>query len=291
MEKKIISVVGPTCVGKTKFAINLAKKYKTEIISFDSRQFYKELKIGSCMPLESEMKEIKHHFINNKSIKENYNAGSFAKEAQMKIKTLFKNYSVIILVGGSGLYEKAITEGLDEIPKISLEIRKKINNAYYQFGLKFLQEELKKKDEKYFLKVDINNPHRLIRALEIIEVTGKSILYYQNKKKKKLFKTQRIGLYLPREEHYNQINQRVDTMIKNGFIDEVKKLINYKNYSVLKTVGYSEIFNYLDNNNYNSLDFYIEQIKKNTKKYAKKQITWFKKNTKTIWVNPNYYTF
>lgn len=187
MKKQIISIVGPTCVGKTIFAIQLAKKYNTEIISFDSRQFYKELQIGSAMPLQSEMRGIKHHFICNKSIQEDYNVEKFSKEALITIKKLFQYHSIIILVGGSGLYEKSITEGLNKFPDIPLEIRKKINNSYNQFGLKFLQEELKKKDKEYFLKIDTNNPHRLIRGLEIVEFTGKSILFYQNQKKKKIF--------------------------------------------------------------------------------------------------------
>lgn len=286
INKKIISVIGPTCVGKTTFAIKLAKIYQTEIISFDSRQFYKELRIGSAMPLKSEMQNVKHHFIGNKSIHQDYNLIKFTKEALTKIKELFKYHSVIILVGGSGLYEQSITEGLNEFPKIPIQIRKQINNNYYQFGLKFLQEELKKKDKEYFLKIDINNPHRLIRGLEIIEFTGKSILFFQKPKKKFFFQLERIGLTLPKEEHYNNINKRVDQMIKNGLIEETKNLIPYKHYNVLKTVGYSELFDYFENQH--SLDFYIQKIKISTKKYAKKQITWFKKKN-TTWINPKDY--
>lgn len=280
INKKIISIVGPTCVGKTNFAIKLAKIYQTEIISFDSRQFYKELKIGSSMPSKYEMKNVIHHFIGNKSIHENYNLIKFTKEALRKIKQLFKYYSIIILVGGSGLYEKSITEGLHKFPTIPAGIRNKINYYYHQFGLQFLQQELKKKDKEYFSKIDINNPQRLIRGLEIIEFTGKSILFFQNQKKHNMFfSVERIGLYLPKEKHHNKINHRVDEMIKNGLIQETKNLIAYKHYNVLKTVGYSEIFDYFDHQH--SLDIYIEKIKTNTKKYAKKQMTWFKK-TKNI---------
>lgn len=282
----IISILGPTTSGKTKFAVNLAKKISTEIISFDSRQFYKELKIGTNIPSKIEMDGIKHHFIGNKSIIDNYNVFDFAKEALNTIHQLLKKYKTIILVGGSGLYEKAIIEGLHEIPKIPLNIRIKIIEDYKNLGLVFLQKELKQKDYEYFKKIDIKNPVRLIRGLEVIKFTGKSILFFQKKSKnKRKFKVKKIGLEVAKEIFYNKITQRVDNMIEKGLIEEVNSLRNYQNFNALKTIGYTELFKYF--NNKISLDTAISDIKKNTKKYAKRQLTWFKKDKNIEWINFN----
>lgn len=285
LSKKLISVVGATASGKTRFAVKLAKKFQTEIISCDSRQFYKELKIGSAIPSESEMEGVKHHFIAHKSITEIYNVVDFEKEALEKIEKLFHKYSHLILVGGSGLYEKAITQGLNKIIEIPPKIREEINKNYQMFGLKFLQQELQKKDKKYFENIDINNPHRLIRGLEVIQYTGKSILFFQNQiKKKRFFHVQKIGLEQSREYLYKKINQRVDLMITNGLIEEAKLLIPYKNHNALKTVGYTELFHFFEEKL--PLEFFIQEIKKNSRRYAKRQLTWFKKDKSIRWINP-----
>ena len=280
--KKLISIVGPTAVGKTKYAVELAKKLQTEIISCDSRQFFRELKIGSAIPTAKEMQEIPHHFIGNKSIIESYNIGDYEKEAKITLQNLFKKYDTVILVGGSGLYEKALVEGLDELPDVPKEIREKINEDYSKLGISFLQEQLKEKDLLYYQKVDIFNPHRLIRALEIFEYTGKSILNFQNKKShSQEFDVERIGLTMQREKLYERINLRVDEMLKNGFLEEVISLVEYKNQTALKTVGYTEFFDYLENKStYNQA---VEEMKKNTRKYAKRQLTWFRKIENINW--------
>lgn len=281
--KKLISVVGATAVGKTKYAVELAKKYQTEIISCDSRQFFKELKIGSAIPTEEEMQGIIHHFIGNKSIIENYNIGDYEKEAKITLQNLFKKYNIVILVGGSGLYEKALVEGLDELPDVPKEIREKINEDYSKLGISFLQEQLKEKDLLYFQKVDVFNPHRIIRALEIFEHTGKSILEFQNKKNNtQEFNIERIGLTMEREKLYERINIRVEEMLKNGFLDEVSSLVEYKNQTALKTVGYNEFFQFLENKlTYNQA---VEEMKKNTRRYAKRQLTWFRKIENINWI-------
>lgn len=280
--KKLISVVGATAVGKTKFAVELAKKHQTEIISCDSRQFFKELKIGSAIPTEEEMQGIPHHFIGNKSIIENYNIGDYEKESKITLQNLFKKHDVVILVGGSGLYEKALVEGLDELPDVPKELREKINENYSKFGLTYLQEQLKEKDFLYFQKVDVFNPHRMIRALEIFEYTGKSILEFQNKKNNSQeFDVERIGLTMQREKLYDRINLRVEEMLKNGFLEEVTSLIDFKHETALKTVGYTDFFQFLEGKL--TYEQAVEEMKKNTRRYAKRQLTWFRKIENINW--------
>lgn len=280
--KKLISIVGATASGKTAYSIELAKKLNTEIISCDSRQFFKELQIGSAVPTQEEMQGIPHHFIGNKSIKEEYNVGDYEQETLVCIGNLFEKYDTLILVGGSGLYEKAVVEGLDDLPKIPAEVRSQINENYQQFGLEYLQNELKKCDSEYYNKIDTNNPHRIIRGLEIAIHTGKSILEFQKQNtKQRNFEVERIGLDMPREVLYERINLRVEKMMEQGLLQEVKDLYQYKSKNALNTVGYKELFNFLDG--IYSLDFAIQEIQKNTRRYAKRQLTWFRKYDSICW--------
>ena len=285
--KKLISVSGPTAIGKTKLAIKLAKSLKTEIISFDSRQFYKEMSIGTAVPSEIELNEVKHHFIQNKSIQEPFTVYDFSIEATKLINKLFKVYDNIILVGGSYMFLKSIIYGIDEIPKIPNEIRDNLNNNFEINGIKYLQSILSIKDPEYYEKVDLNNPRRLIRALEVIEFTKKTFTSFLNNNKDKIFNHYSIALNTDRSKLYETINRRVDLMIDSGLIDEAKELHKYKNNYALNTVGYKELFNYFSNQY--SKEFAINEIKKNTRRFAKKQITWLKNsNEEHEWIDTDY---
>lgn len=283
--RSLIIVLGPTAIGKTSVAIEIAKHYKTEIISCDSRQFYKELVIGAAPPSKEQLKVTKHHFIHNLSVCDDYNAGKFEIDAIKKIEKLFQKNKKLIMVGGSGLYIDAISYGIDKTPNISNQIRKKIINLYDLNGIEFLQEEIKNKDPIYFKRVDIQNPQRLMRALEIIYKTNKPYSsFMKNKKKERDFNIIKIGLKINREKLYSRINNRVDNMIKQGLIEEVKSLINYKNKNALQTVGYKEIFEYI--NGKLTLNEAIDKIKRNTRRFAKRQITWFNKDKSINYFNP-----
>ena len=272
----LIYVAGPTSVGKTKFSIELAKKFKTEILSCDSRQFYKEISIGTGAPSKDELSGIKHHFIQHKSVRDIYTVGDFEKEIINKTNKLFKNNQILIMVGGSGMYADAVMFGLDKFPKVSNETRKQINYFYKAHGLKSLQKLLYQKDPIYFNVVDKNNPVRLIRALEISISSGKPYSSFLGKSSKKRdFVSKMILLQCPREKLYDKINKRVDSMLEKGLKEEAFGLIKYKNLTPLKTIGYKELFNHFDGKL--SLDDAINEIKKNTRRFAKKQITWFKK--------------
>ena len=284
MTKTLISVVGPTAIGKTKLAIELAQYYKTEILSADSRQFFKEMNIGTAVPSIDELAAAKHHFIQHKSIHDPYSVGDFEKEAIALLDELFQRHDVIILVGGSGLYVDAITKGLDNFPQVNQEIRENLNKELQTKGVTALQEQLKSLDLDYYNKVDIQNPHRLIRALEICIGTGKTYSSFLNKEKtKRSFKVLSVGINAERESIYKRINERVDLMIENGLINEVKGLIEYKHLNALQTVGYKELFNYFDG--LWDLEFAISEIKKNTRRFAKRQLTWFKKTEGILWVD------
>lgn len=287
MKKTLISVVGPTAIGKTKLAIELAKHYQTAIISADSRQFFKEMKIGTAVPSEEELATAPHHFIQHKSILESYSVGDFERDAIQLLEDLFQEKNIVILVGGSGLYIDAITKGLDNFPEVQPEIRITLNKQLEKEGITALQEQLKNLDPYYFNKVDIQNPHRLIRALEICIGTEKPYSSFLNKEKNiRPFNIVTVSIDAERDIIYDRINQRVDLMIKEGLIDEVKLLLKHKDLNALQTVGYKELFNYLDEKW--SLNFAISEIKKNTRRFAKRQLTWFRKNEKTIWVDYNY---
>jgi len=284
MKKKIIVIVGPTAIGKTEYSIKIAKKYRTEIISCDSRQFYKELKIGTAPPNDKQLKEVKHHFIHNLSIHDNYSAGAFEKDAIKKIQEIHKKKDNIILVGGSGLYVDAVCNGFNIIPTVSKEIRQEINLLYENKGIEWLKEKVKNIDPNSFTKENYNNPQRLLRILEVYYQTKKPLsFFHNNKKKEREFIIQKIGLKIEREKLYDKINQRVDKMIKNGLVKEVTNLKQYKNINALQTVGYKEIFEFLENKI--SLENAIEKIKRNTRRFAKRQITWFKKDQSISWHN------
>ncbi|WGH27581.1 MAG: tRNA (adenosine(37)-N6)-dimethylallyltransferase MiaA [Candidatus Shikimatogenerans bostrichidophilus] len=287
--KVLISIIGPTGIGKTKLSIYLAKKIKTEIISCDSRQFYKELKIGTSQPSKKKLKEIKHHFIGNLSIKEEYNIYKYEKDIIKLLSKLFLKYNNILMVGGSCLYEKAIIEGINYIPNINKYKLQKIRKKLFSKKISFLLKKLKKKDIKYFnyLK-NKKDKRKIIRGLEIKKILKKKISFFYNKKKQKrpFDKYIRIGLILKRKKIYKKINKKVDLMIKKGLIKEVKKNLKYFNLKLnsLNTIGYKEVFNYLLKKI--SLNNCIKEIKKNTRNYAKRQINWFKKYKDIKWFNP-----
>ena len=282
--KNLIYIAGPTGVGKTELSIELAKKLKTEIVSCDSRQFYKELEIGTCPPTEHQLKEIKHHFIHNKSIHDKYNVGLYEKDAIHKINNLFEKKEYLILVGGSGLYADSVIYGIDEFPEIPEKIRDEITRIYKDKGISYLQEELKELDREYYEIVDLKNQSRIIRALEVIKFTGNKFSSHRKQtKKKREFKTKVILLECPREILYNRINSRVDVMISNGLEEEARNLKKYSNLNTLNTVGYKEFFDYFENKlSYNET---INKIKQNTRNYAKRQITWYKKYSNAIKVS------
>jgi len=284
INKTVIIICGPTAVGKTAVAISIAKHFQTEIISADSRQCYKELKIGVARPSDEELKGVTHYFIASHSIAENINAAFFEKYALQKVNELFKSHDIVIMVGGTGLYIKAFCEGLDEIPSIDESIRKKIIENYESRGLTWLMEAVRNKDPEFYKVGEVQNPQRMMRALEVIESTGQSILSFRkNEKVKRDFRIIKIGLELPKEELHANINLRVDKMINDGLVEEVRSLNGYRDVNALRTVGYSEILGHLDGKI--SLETAIEAIKKNTRQYAKRQMTWFKKDKEISWVN------
>ena len=284
MKKIVISVIGPTAIGKTKLAIALANYYNTEIISADSRQFFKEMKIGTAVPSDDELKSAPHHFIQHKSIFESYSVGDFERDALKCLNQLFEEKEVVILVGGSGLYVDAIVKGLDKFPEISPEIRISLNRKLEEEGIQSLQKQLKELDPLYYEKVDTENPHRLIRALEVCIGSGKPYSSFLNKEKpKRPFELITVGISADREIIYDRINQRVDIMISEGLLEEAKSVYQHRTLNALQTVGYKELFSHFDGDY--DLNFALEEIKKNTRRFAKRQLTWFKKNKNTIWVD------
>lgn len=283
--KTLITVIGPTAIGKTDLAIKVAKYFETEIVSCDSRQFYREMSIGTAVPSYQELADVKHYFIHHKSIKEYYSVGNFEEDAILFINKFFENHDVLVMVGGSGLYEKAVTEGLDKFPNVPKEVRSELNKEYEENGLESLQSELKLKDYIYYQEADLQNHKRLIRALEIIRHTGKRFSdFRRNKAKERDFNIIKIGLELPRATVYNRINERVDVMIKNGLLKEVESLLPYKGLNALQTVGYKELFPYFEKQE--DLDFCVQEVKKNTRRFAKRQITWYRKDEKINWFSP-----
>ncbi len=287
MDKHLITIIGPTAIGKTNLAIRIANYFKTEIVSADSRQFYKEMNIGTAKPSNSELNSIKHHLINNKSVNDNYNISDYEKDALKSIKSIFNKNDVAILVGGSGLYINTVLYGLDEIPGISTETRNSLYLDLELKGIKKMQEQLKLLDPASYSAIDINNPRRLIRALEVSISTGKSYSSFLKKKKKKRdFNIIVLGINQDRLELYDKINTRVDNMVESGLINEAKELYNLKSLNALNTIGYREVFNYIEDKY--SLDECINEIKKNTRRYAKRQLTWFKSIDRVEWITPEY---
>jgi tRNA dimethylallyltransferase len=284
--KICIIIVGPTAVGKTYFAVELAKVLNTEIISADSRQCYKELNIGVAKPSPLQLQSVQHHFINSHSIQEEVNAKIFEEYSLQKANLIFDDHDTTVMVGGTGLYIKAFCEGMDELPLIESEIRKEIVSNYNNGGIEWLSNEVKQKDSLFFDKGEMQNPQRMMRALEVILSTGRSIIEFQShKKKERDFSIIKMGLVLPKEKLHQNIHQRIDDMLNNGLLDEVKNLISFKNLNALQTVGYKELFDHLEGKI--SLAQASEQIKTNTRQYAKRQMTWFKKDREVDWYNPS----
>jgi tRNA dimethylallyltransferase len=281
--KTCIIICGPTASGKTAAAIRVAKYFNTEIISADSRQCFKELGTAVAKPSVSELASVTHHFINSHSVKDNFTAADYEQYALQKVKDIFVKNDIAVMVGGTGLYIKAFTDGLDTIEPIPENIKKEIAHCYAENGIKWLQEKIQKEDKLFFEKGEMQNPHRLIRALEVIRGTGKSILAHQQKiKKQRDFTIVKIGIELARNTLYNNINTRVDAMVADGLIDEAKALHQYKELNALQTVGYRELFDAIDGKI--TFDKAIELIKQNTRHYAKRQMTWFKKDEEVKWV-------
>jgi tRNA dimethylallyltransferase len=282
MNKYLISIVGPTGIGKTALSLKLASQFNTDIISADSRQFYKEIPIGTAAPTPEELSVAPHHFIHHKSIQESYSVGAFEKEALEKLELLHASNPVMVMVGGSGLYVNAVLKGFDEFPDIPSEIRAELNSELESKGLEVLQEELKRLDPKSYGTIALQNPHRIIRALEICRGTGKPYASLLNKNRvQRNFKTISIGLKAERPLIYERINNRVDQMIENGLLEEAKAVFEHRGLNALNTVGYKELFNYFDEKW--TLDFAISEIKKNTRRFAKRQMTWFQKDSETQW--------
>lgn len=286
--KYLITIIGPTAIGKTALSIKLAKQFNCEIISCDSRQFFREMTIGTAVPSKEELDSAPHHFIQNKSIFENYTVGDFEREAIDKLDKLYKTNDYAILVGGSGLYVDAILKGFDSFPEIDATVREEIISSYEKLGIGYLQQELERLDKAYFDTISnenpqtLQNPQRMMRFVEVCIGTGKPYSSFLNRKKNnRNFTPIIIGLETERHEMYERINLRVDLMIQAGLVQEAKKLYPNKNLNALQTVGYRELFSYFDGDF--SLDFAIEEIKKNTRRFAKRQMTWFKRTENAKW--------
>jgi tRNA dimethylallyltransferase len=280
--KTLIVVAGPTAVGKTAAAIELAKHFNTVVVSADSRQFFREMSIGTAKPSGEELSQATHYFINSHSITEPFSVGAFEKQGLALLNELFKTHDRVILAGGSGLYIKAICEGFDDLPSADPAIRERLNQELEENGIAHLQEKLKLADPVYYDEVDLGNPQRIIRALEVFESSGKPISSYrQATVNKRPFNIIKLALNMPREVLYNRINLRVDVMMQQGLLAEVESLTPYRQYNALNTVGYSEIFDYIDGKT--TLDKAIEMIKQNTRRFAKRQLTWFRRDGQFIW--------
>ena len=282
----LLVILGPTASGKTGVAIELAKHFNCEIISADSRQFYKEIPIGTAAPDEKQLSEIKHHFIGNLSIFDEFNVSQFEHDVLNLLNVKFKENPLMIMTGGSGLYIDAVCNGIDELPDPDEKLREELKLKLQQQGIESLQQQLKDLDPVYYNQVDLQNPKRLLRAIEVCLQTGKP--YSELRKSKPAerdFNIIKIGLNLPREKLYSQINLRTEIMIKNGWIDEARAIFKYKHLNSLNTVGYKELFKYLSNEW--ALELAIEKIKTNTRRYAKRQITWFKRDHEIQWFTPH----
>ncbi len=297
--KHLIIILGPTAVGKTAVAIDIAKKLGTEIISSDSRQFFKEMSIGTAKPSNQELKSVKHHFINSLSVQDEYNVGMFERDVLKALDKIFENKNTAVMAGGSGLYINAVCNGFDEVPVADKEIRANLLEMFKREGIEYLQKTLKKLDPEHYKKVDIKNPHRLIRAIEVCMATGKTYSELRKgEKKKRNFNVIKIGLNLDREKLYEKINKRVDCMMTEGLLEEVKALAPFRAGGIrlnsLQTVGYKELFAHLkavssgDNQSpFRDLGSAVELIKQNTRNFAKRQMTWFRKDKDIKWFDPD----
>lgn len=284
--KKLIVIVGPTAAGKTALAIQVAKHVHAEIISADSRQIYRELTIGTAKPNEAELREVPHHFIDSHSIAEDYDAARFGEEALLKIYGLFERYDYVVVCGGSGLYIKALLEGFDDIPEVPDEIRDQLIEEFENKGMLWLQNRMRELDPEHFKKIDQKNPMRLMRALEVKLATGKSISEFQKQTTKELpFKVIRIGVEVERARLYERIDKRMDDMIAQGLFEEAKGLYAYRHKNALQTVGYQEIFGFIDGQ-YDREEA-VRLLKRNSRRYAKRQLTWFKRDEQIRWFKPD----
>lgn len=285
LTKTLIVIVGPTGIGKTALAISLARHFSTEIISADSRQFFKEMEIGTAKPSTGELAAAPHHFINSHSIETLFSTGDFEIQAIDLITKLFTNHERLIMVGGSGLYIDAVCKGLDDLPETDLGVRDKLNQQLANEGLEVIKRQLSQYDPEYYQKVDQANPQRMIRGLEFYLSTGTKLsAHLTNTKKIRPFNIVKIGLNMNRTELYNRINQRVDKMMESGLLEEVKRLQPFRKYNALNTVGYAELFSYLDGEI--TLEEAVDQIKQNTRRFAKRQLTWFRRDDSTVWFEP-----
>ncbi|MCB9188325.1 MAG: tRNA (adenosine(37)-N6)-dimethylallyltransferase MiaA [Flavobacteriales bacterium] len=283
-EKHLIVIVGPTAIGKTSLSIKLAKHFNCPVLSADSRQFFKEIAIGTAKPSEEEMDGVPHYFIDSLSIQEDYNVGKFEEDALIILQEIFLSNDYAIMVGGSGLYVDAVCKGIDDIPKDD-QTRKQLMYELEKNGISTLQEELKLLDPEHYDNMNIHNPHRLVRALEVCRSTGRTYTSFRkNQVKDRPFEIHKIGLNADRELVYENINQRVDLMMKNGLLEEVRSVYPFKDFNSLNTVGYKELFKYIDGTY--SLEEAVELIKKNTRNFAKRQMTWFKRDKETMWFEP-----
>jgi len=282
MNKFLITVIGPTAIGKTALAVSLAKHFNTEIVSSDSRQFYREMSIGTAVPGSDEQQNIPHHFVQHISVVTPYSVGNFETEALQKIKELHNTHETVILVGGSGLYTEAVLQGLDTFPKVLPGIREKLNRMFEEKGIAALQDQLKELDPDYYQIIDLQNPHRLIRALEVCLSSGKPYSSFLGQPKTvRPFKSIIVGLKADREILYQRINARVDEMMEKGLLEEVRQLLPHKDLNALQTVGYKELFAYLENKC--NLESAVDEIKKNTRRFAKRQLTWYRKSSDVHW--------
>jgi tRNA dimethylallyltransferase len=288
LKKNLLVVVGPTAIGKTALAIDLAQYYSTEIISADSRQFFQEMDIGTAKPSLEELAAVPHHFINSHSINTFFSTGDFENQALTKMDTLFYNHEQLVMVGGSGLYINAVCNGLDQLPETDLNIRASLNKTFATAGIDAIKQHLALVDPEFYAKVDQANPQRMIRGLEFFLSTGEKLSVYQtNSKKERPFKQIKIGLNTDRAQLYSRINHRVDLMMAAGLLKEVETLLPYRHLNALNTVGYTELFDYLDGKS--SLEQAVDAIKQNTRRFAKRQLTWFRKDPEIIWFEPNDY--
>lgn len=282
MQKTVIVIAGPTASGKTATAIRIAQLFQTSVISADSRQCYKEISIGTAKPSPEELAAVPHYFINSHSIREEVNAGMYEKLALQYCEEIFAQRDVAVMCGGTGLYIKAFAEGIDDMPEIPAAIRQSITDQYQEKGIAWLQAQLQQRDPQFFATAEIHNPARLMRALEVLEATGQSITAFRTAtKRQRDFCIIKIGLHLPKEILHDNINRRVDTMVQSGLVAEVQSVLPYRNHNALRTVGYTEIFSYLDGDL--PLEQAIEDIKVHTRQYAKRQLTWFRKDKEYQW--------
>jgi tRNA dimethylallyltransferase len=284
-EKALIIILGPTASGKTDLAIKTAKWLGTEIISADSRQFYRELSIGTAKPSPDQLAAVKHHFIGHLSITEHYNISRFEQDTIKLINELFLTHDTVVMTGGSGLYIDAVCYGVDEQPEHDPAIRQVLIEKYKAEGIDYLRSELLRLDPDYYQQVDLNNPHRLMRALEVCLMTGKPYFSYRKgKQKKRDFRIVKIGIDIPREELVSRTDKRVDEMMSGGLIGEARAYYEFRHLNALNTVGYKEIFDFIDGKY--SLEEAVEKIRINTRRYAKRQMTWFRKDPDIKWIKP-----